>query len=215
MNALKDKTNGNVKTQPAPGPEATTVPTGAPAAPIPASVATPTPAPPAMNEPWESWPEMQKFAEEIERVFDDFGVGFGRSHWPRELLRRGRRLFGRGLEAMSVPGTWMPRIEVTQKGNEYVVSADLPGLTKEDFKVEAADGMLTLRGERKSETEKSEKGYHHSERTYGQFFRSIPLPEGAEIEKIAATFKNGVLTVKVPTPVPKAATRQVEVKDGH
>lgn len=215
MNALKDKTNGNVKTQPAPGPEATTVPTGAPAAPNPASVATPTPAPPAMTEPWESWPEMQKFAEEIERVFDDFGVGFGRSHWPRELLRRGRRLFGRGLEGMSVPGTWMPRIEVTQKGNEYVVSADLPGLTKEDIKVEAADGMLTLRGERKSETEKSEKGYHHSERTYGQFFRSIPLPEGAEIEKIAATFKNGVLTVKVPTPAPKAATRQVEVKDGH
>lgn len=213
MSALKEKTNGNVKTQPAPGPEATTAPTGAPVAPAPVS-ATP-PAAPGIPELMAPLAEIQKFAEDIERAFGDFGLGMGRLTWPPSFFRRGRQMLTRGLEGMIPMGIWMPKIEVTQKGNEFVVSADLPGLAKDDIKVEASESMLAIQGERKSTMEKTEKGYHHSECTYGRFHREIPLPEGADIDKAAVTFKNGVLTVTVPTPAPKVAMRRLEIKDAH
>jgi len=99
---------------------------------------------------------------------------------------------------------WLPAIEVFEKNGNLHVKADLPGMKKEDVAIEATAEGLTIKGERKSEftEEKKEEGYFRSERTYGEFCRFVPLPEGALIDKITASFNDGVL--EVITPVPKA-----------
>jgi HSP20 family protein len=104
-----------------------------------------------------------------------------------------------------------PAIEVVEKGGAMFVNADLPGLKKEDVKVEVTAEGLTIAGERKEEKEEKTTGYFRTERLYGKFERFVPLPEGALFEKADAIFKDGVLEVKVPlgkieTPEPKRLT---------
>lgn len=104
-----------------------------------------------------------------------------------------------------------PAIEVVEKDGALFVKADLPGLKKEDVKVEVAGEGLTIAGERKEEKEEKRTGYFRTERLYGKFERFVPLPEGALVEKAEATFKDGVLEVKVPlgkieAPAPKRVT---------
>jgi HSP20 family protein len=110
---------------------------------------------------------------------------------------------------------WVPRIEVLKHNGELTVRADLPGMTKENVKVEVTDEALTLSGERKEEKEEKRAGYYRTERNYGSFYRRIPLPEGTNTDKAVATFKNGVLevTMQVPKTVPRI--RQVEIKEGE
>ena len=91
-------------------------------------------------------------------------------------------------------------MEVIERDGKYIVSAELPGMKPEDVKVEFADGALTLQGERKSETEENRGGVRRSERRYGQFYRSVALPEGVKPEDVRAKFDNGVLEVTVPLP---------------
>ena len=105
---------------------------------------------------------------------------------------------GFGREPM---GMWSPAIEVSERGDRMVVRADLPGLNKDDVKVETYDNHLVIQGERRQEhEEQGEGGYRRSERSYGSFYRSIPLPEGAQTEQARAEFKDGVLEVSVPVP---------------
>lgn len=101
-----------------------------------------------------------------------------------------------------------PAIEIVEKGGTLFVKADLPGLKKEDVKVDVTAEGLTIAGERKEEKEEKATGYFRTERLYGTFERFVPLPEGALVEKAEAIFKDGVLEVKVPlgkieTPAPK------------
>jgi HSP20 family protein len=136
------------------------------------------------------------------RVFRDFGLA------PR--LRMPRGLFGSsGRESL-----WTPRIEAVQKGDRFIVRADLPGLKKEDVQVELAENSLTIRGERHEQHEEERDGYFHSEREYGQFYRTVPLPEGVIAESAQASFRNGVLEVTMQAP-PAEATRgrRLEIKD--
>jgi len=116
---------------------------------------------------------------------------------------------GRGIEE---PALWMPAIEVQQKDNKLKVVADLPGINKDDVKVEVTDDSLIIQGERKHEEEEKREGYYHSERTYGNFYRSIPLPEGAKIEDAQADFKNGCLEVTIPVPEAARKARQVPIR---
>jgi HSP20 family protein len=108
---------------------------------------------------------------------------------------------------------WAPFIDVFEKADELVVRAELPGLKKEQIKLEIADGELTISGERKEEEEKKEKGVYRSERRYGSFLRTIPLPEGAKVEKAAATVKEGVLEVKMPLAKVEARRRRIEITE--
>jgi HSP20 family protein len=97
-------------------------------------------------------------------------------------------------------GFFAPPIEVREEEGNLVVSADLPGLRKEDLRVACTSQGLYIEGERKREHEESRGGFRRSERYYGRFQRTIPLPEGADVDKAKAQFKDGVLEVRVPLP---------------
>jgi HSP20 family protein len=166
--------------------------------------------PAATLTPWTepTFDFMRRFAEEMDQLFDDFGLGrrlrtaFGRS---RELLRR---------EAGLIPAEWSPRVEILERDGRYIVRADLPGMTKDDIKVEVTDEMLTIQGERKQEKEEKREGYYYGERAYGSFYRAIPLPEGTDPAKAIAEFHNGVLEVTMPAPKkPEKKSRLLEVHD--
>lgn len=109
-------------------------------------------------------------------------------------------------------GAWLPAIEVKQEKDKLTVSAELPGIKKEDVKVNITDGMLTLEGERKQEKEEKREGYVRSERSYGKFLRSVALPEGAKTDQAAAQFKDGMLEVTIPVPEAKETGRQIPIK---
>jgi HSP20 family protein len=163
-----------------------------------------------MLEPWEgfgTFPPMHRLAEEMDRLFDDFGP-----FWPRRRPGLLSRMFGREPESKPM-GPWAPRVELLEREGEIVIHADLPGMTKDDVKVEVTDDAVTIQGERKEEKKEETKGYHYNEVRYGSFYRSLPLPEGAEPSKAKAEFHNGVLEVIMPGPkhMEKKA-RPIEVK---
>jgi HSP20 family protein len=121
----------------------------------------------------------------------------------RSLGREIDFLFDRfGLEhTFFEPATtvWTPDVEMFRRDNTLVVRADVPGMTKNDVTVEVFDGQVVLRGERKQEKEEKKEGYYRAERTFGAFYRTLPLPEGARVDEAKATIKDGVLEVIVPT----------------
>jgi len=172
-------------------------------------------APRASNVPMTSaaspFALMRQFAREMDNFFEDFGLDTG-LHLPR-FLRRGRRLFRRGAELATLD--WSPRVDVVERDGQLVIRADLPGLSKDDIKVEVSDDAITIEGERKQEKKEEREGYYYNECSYGSFYRAIPLPVGTDASKAAAEFCNGVLEVTVPAPSraePKA--KRLEVKDG-
>jgi len=88
-----------------------------------------------------------------------------------------------------------PAVDIGEKDNAYEVTADMPGFEEKSIEVQVVDGSLSIKGERKSEKEEKKKDYYVSEREFGSFERSFPLPEGVDTDKIEASLKNGVLTV--------------------
>jgi HSP20 family protein len=110
---------------------------------------------------------------------------------------------------------WAPKVDVFEKDNRLITRVDLPGLKKEDVKVEVEDGYLTLAGERTTETTEEKDNIYRAEREYGSFYRAVPLPAGVKVEDIKATFENGVLEVAMPLPkaVVENKARRIEVKD--
>jgi len=134
---------------------------------------------------------MRQFTDEMDRMFHGTPRAFGEF----------------------VPGEkmWSPVIEVKEKEGKLFVTADLPGLKREDVKVRVENGTLFLEGERKRETEEKRDGYYHSERAYGSFFRSIPLPETAKADETVAAFHNGVLEVTIPVPGMTPTRKEIPV----
>ncbi len=142
---------------------------------------------------------MRRLSDDMERVFEDT--------WPGHRLPR---LF-RGFDLATT--RWTPEIEAFERKGEFVVRADLPGMTKDNIKVEVSEGDLVILGERKEEKEQKEKGYYTCERTYGSFYRAVPLPEGVKADEAKATFKDGVLEIAMPAgKVPEKHGRQLEIK---
>jgi len=132
---------------------------------------------------------MRRFRDEMDRLFEDFGFGNLASSLPsRESL---------GL------GLWAPQVEVFEREGQMVIRADLPGLTKDDIKVDVTNDAITIDGERRHEHEESEKGYYRSERSYGRFYRRVPLPEGINADTATANFRNGVLEITMAAPEAK------------
>jgi HSP20 family protein len=143
---------------------------------------------------------MRRMTEEMDRVFGDFAIG--------SPFRR----FGAG-PAFSEQ-LWSPRIEVEQDGSELTVRAELPGLKKEDVQIEVSDGMLTIQGERRNEREERHEETYHTERSYGHFYRSIALPEGAIEESAKAHFRDGVLEVTIQCP-PREVSKPRKIEIGE
>lgn len=115
-----------------------------------------------------------------------------------------------GHETMTIT-QWSPTVDITEDEKEFVVKAELPEVKKEDVKLTVEDGVLTIRGERKSEKEEKGKKYHRIERSYGSFERSFSLPETTEAGKISSEFKEGVLTVHLPKN-PNVKPKALEIK---
>lgn len=101
---------------------------------------------------------------------------------------------------------WSPHVDMYEEGNDIVVKAELPGLTKDDIDVQIENGDLVIKGERKSDSEVKEENYYRMERSFGTFYRNLPLPEGIQAGQISATFKDGVLEVRAPKPVSTGPT---------
>lgn len=148
---------------------------------------------------------IDQLTQEMDRMFADFWrAPFGRAG-------RARRAGGRdGGEVANV--LWTPEIEVHEHDGEIVVRADLPGLKSEDVQVEVADQVLTIQGERKQECAEEREGWHRTECRYGSFFRSIPLGEGIDPEKVQARFEDGVLEIRMHAPRRQEARKRIEVR---
>jgi HSP20 family protein len=134
---------------------------------------------------------MKQFSEEMDRAFHGM---------PKAA--------GNGAE-------WAPAIEVKEKEGKLYVTAELAGLKPENVKVHVEGDILVVEGERKQEHEEKREGYYHSERSYGKFYRSIPLPEGAKAEETSANFHNGVLEVTIPLAEVKARRQEIPVKEAE
>jgi HSP20 family protein len=148
---------------------------------------------------------LQRFADEMDRVFEDFGFG-------RSWLSPSWRESGFGGVRESALGGWAPQVEVFHKNNELTIRADLPGLKKDEVSVEVTDEAVTIQGERKREHEEEREGFYRSERSYGSFSRVIPLPDGAMTEQAKAEFRDGVLEITMPAP-PKSLGRRIEISE--
>jgi HSP20 family protein len=112
-------------------------------------------------------------------------------------------------------GIWTPQIETFQRGDQFIVRADLPGLTKDDISVELEDDAIVITGERSSDEQHEDDGFFTSERSYGRFCRVVPLPDGAIADSVKASFQNGVLEVTLQAPPHETRHgRRVEVTSG-
>ena len=140
---------------------------------------------------------------EMDRLFDDFTRGF--ELWP----------FGHDLSERwpAASGAYAPQVDVSEDDDSVIVTAELPGMEEKDIDLSLTHGALTLKGEKRAEKESKERGYYRSERSYGTFTRTIPLPCAVEEEKVAATFKKGVLTVTLPkSPEARREVKHIAVK---
>jgi HSP20 family protein len=144
---------------------------------------------------------LRQITSELDRVFE---APFGSAGWSP-------------FRAFAFPeaANWAPEIDVFERNNRLVTKVDLPGLKKEDVKVEVTDGYLSISGERKAETEETKENVFRCERSYGSFYRAVPLPDGAKLEDVKATFADGVLEVSVPLPAKaEPKPRAVQIEDG-
>jgi len=124
---------------------------------------------------WKPSRSLISLPREIDRFFDDFGLNF------------------RDFDTV-----WSPRVDLAESEDGYEVKAELPGLKKEEIKVEVHDQVLTLTGEKKNEEKSDTKNYHRVERTYGRFERSFRLPKEVKSDEIKAKYNNGILTIDIP-----------------
>ena len=133
---------------------------------------------------WTPFGMMRRMADEMNRAFQT---------WP---------------DMGQLESAW-PAIDVYEEDGGLKIRADLPGMKPEDVKIEVTDGGVTLSGERKQEKEEHSEGVYRSERSYGAFRRTIPLPDGANIDKAEAQFRDGELQVSIP--IPKAARKHRQI----
>lgn len=153
----------------------------------------------------ETWQPFQALRNEIDQIFNDFGTGF----WNRPFrsLARLERDFSRSISA--------PAVDVAESDKAYEITAELPGLDEKNIDIKVANGGLTIKGEKREETEEKKKDYYVSERRYGTFERYFTLPDSVDADKIEATFKNGVLKVTLPkTEEAQKPAKTINVKAG-
>lgn len=122
-------------------------------------------------------------------------------------------LRGDGRQESLTVTEWVPLVDIAEDENEYVIKAEVPDVRKEDITAKVESGVLTIHGERKFEKEEKGKKYHRIERVYGAFTQNFVLPDDADDAKVDASFKDGVLTVRVAKSE-KAKPKAIEVKIG-
>jgi len=136
--------------------------------------------------------DMLNMQREINRMFDSF-------------FRTGRH-----EDADLVASTWSPAVDIVEQDDDYIVKVELPGVSKDDVKITMEDNVLTIRGEKSQEKETKKGSHHRMERSYGSFQRAFTLPTTVKSDKIEASFKDGILNVKLPK-AEEAKRKQIEV----
>jgi len=146
---------------------------------------------------WEPFRDLQAVQERLNRVFDEAFRGVPRG----------------GDDEWALGGSWAPSVDIFEHEGNLVLKAELPGVDPKDVDVRVENNVLTLRGERKFETEVKKEKYHRVERAYGTFSRSFTLPNVVDTEKIKAEYKDGVLQVTLPQRE-EAKPKQIQVSVG-
>jgi HSP20 family protein len=151
---------------------------------------------------------MRRISDEMARLFENFG------------MRRGVPGYDQlGFEGaqgtQNAPSMWTPHIEVTERDGKLLIQADLPGIKREDINVEIEQDAVVINGHRQQEQTSDQSGYYRSERSYGSFYRTIPLPEGTNADSASATFRDGVLRIELDAPRAAQRGRTLEVRDGN
>ena len=149
--------------------------------------------------PWRPFTDLTRWERDMERMMDSFFDRRMRSWWPERWFKTEGALTG------------APALDVYEEKDEIVVKAELPGLEKDNVEVNLSDHTLTIKGEKKKEEEVKEEDYYRSERSYGKFVRSLQLPTEVKADAIKASFKNGVLEVRLPK-TEAAKSREIKVK---
>ena len=169
---------------------------------------------PAKWEPNYSLPstfaDVDNWMNQWNQWFDNmFARAFGYAP-TREL---GWRRFAPWAPWASGPGTFVPAVNVASGDNEFRVTAELPGMDEKDVEVFVNQGALTIQGHKKEEKEHTSGDYYRMERSYGEFRRTIPLPQEVDQDKVSATFSKGVLTVTLPKlHEPQPGAKQIPIK---
>jgi HSP20 family protein len=143
--------------------------------------------------------DVARWERDMERMFDDFWGRRMRPWWP---------------ERWSMPAVLEispPAVDLFEEKDEIVVKAELPGMDKDSIQVNITDHTLTIKGEKKKEEEVKEENYYRSERSYGSFVRTLELPADVHSDKAKASFKNGVLEVRLPK-TEEAKAKEIKVK---
>jgi HSP20 family protein len=149
--------------------------------------------------PWQPWGFRRMF-EDFDRMFDEMRREvFGPFFQGGLLAQRGER---GGFD-------WIPRLDVEDTGRDLVIMAELPGVDPKDVQIECTEDGLTITGERREERTEEQGGH----RSYGRFFRQIPMPSGCNLDKADASFKNGLLRIRLPKAEP-ANVRRIPVTEG-
>ena len=141
---------------------------------------------------WNPWREMPAVQGSLNRFFDDPFFRISRMVEDSEM------------------GMWNPAVDLYEKDDHFMIKAELPGVDKNDIKIDLKDRLLTLSGERTYDNEVNEENYFRRERTYGKFQRAFTLPADVDSDKIKAEYKDGVLQIEVPKPEEKKA-KQVTI----
>jgi len=141
---------------------------------------------------WRPFREVSKLRREMDRLWEDY--------------------FGPGRKALRpMEMEWIPSVDVSETEDKVVVKAEVPGMDAKDIDISLSGDMLTIKGEKKAETEEKGENFHLLERSYGSFSRSLRLPVGVEAEKIEAAYKQGVLTITCPKKE-EVKTKAIEIK---
>lgn len=160
---------------------------------------------PLAPQPEAVWQPLATLRSEMDRLFDGFWRGLGAPRGAEAPPRLFPGAFGAGC----------PSLDLVENAADYRLSAELPGMDPADVELTIADDMLTLRGEKKESREEKTETFHLSERRFGSFQRSVPLPRGIDRDRIEARFDKGVLTVVLPkTGEAAAAKTRIEIKPG-
>jgi len=168
---------------------------------LPVKTAEKEAAPAAKSRDWRPFESLRR---EVDRLFEEFDGGFWRVPSRRSLF---------DIEPFWQRATSLgpaPAIDIAEKDNAYEITAELPGMDESNIEIKLANDMLTIKGEKKEEKEEKKKDYYLSERRYGAFERAFRVPEGVDADKIAATFRKGVLTVVLPK-TPQAQTKEKKI----
>ncbi|NCF26571.1 MAG: Hsp20 family protein [Gammaproteobacteria bacterium] len=131
---------------------------------------------------YEPWGLLRRFNEDVNQLFSE----------SRNLP------VGEDDRSSIVTSNWSPAVDIKEEDERFVLKADIPGVDPKDIDVTMADGVLTIKGERKHESEEEAEGYKRVERSYGSFYRRFSLPDTADAERVTAKGKDGVLEVFIP-----------------